>query len=140
MLHSKFFRRAFKLKKNLLNFLRIGRPKIDLILDSQKSSKIEGIFSLYGGWTEHRIHRLECDLVKVSSGEKPNFVAPVVTRLMAQSIKPKEYIEVPFHYQLPADLPPLQKGEVYQLQTRLVVDKNMKCTDTDELTTMHQLS
>jgi len=124
----------------LVNYLRLGRPKIDLVLDSQKSSEIEGVFSLYGGWTEHRIQRLECDLVKVSNGKKANFVAPVVTRLMAQIIKPKEYMEVPFHYQVPPDLPPLQQGEVYQLQTRLVIDKDMKCTDTDELTTMHQLS
>ncbi|WP_082232920.1 sporulation protein [Halobacillus massiliensis] len=123
----------------LLDFLRIGRPKIDLILDSQNPTGVKGTFSLYGGWTEHRIQRLECDLIKVSRGGKLEFVAPVVTRLMAQRIQPKEYIEVPFNYQLPTELPPLQKGEVYKLQTRLIVDKNMKCTDTDELAAVHPL-
>ncbi|KHE67366.1 sporulation protein [Halobacillus sp. BBL2006] len=120
----------------LLSLLKVGSPKIDLVLDQNEinpGGKIAGSFHLKGGWTSQKIKRLECDLVKDDHGKKPMIIQPVTTVLMSQTIDPKDKKEFPFHCQLPEQLTPSSERISYRLQTKLVFMDDVKSVDHDEL-------
>ncbi|MEC3884632.1 sporulation protein [Halobacillus sp. HZG1] len=118
-----------------MNGLRIGKPKVDLVLDPKGEDPyvLSGVFQLSGSWRKQNIKRLECDLVVIERGKKPLLVQPVTTVLMTRTMEAGGYDEYPFRYELPRTLPPLSEGRSYKLQTRLVYENNAKSFDHDEL-------
>ncbi|ARI78627.1 sporulation protein [Halobacillus mangrovi] len=120
----------------LLSLLKLGSPKIDLVLDRNEirpGGTIGGSFHLKGGWTSQKIKRLECDLVKDDKGKKPTMIQPVTTVLMSQTINRKDKKQFPFHCQLPEELNPSSEEVKYRLQTKLVFVDDVKSIDHDEL-------
>lgn len=121
---------------SLLSFVKFGSPKVDLVLDSHRTSPgeiVKGSFRIQGGWLPQKIKRLECDLVREISGRKTELIAPAATVLMSQAMKPKGTREVPFQYQIPDDLPPTKHAQRYRLQTKIVCTDDVKSFDHDEL-------
>ncbi|SEA23469.1 sporulation-control protein [Thalassobacillus cyri] len=120
----------------VLSKLKVGSPKVDLVLNTKEltpGSNISGSFHLYGGWVRQRVNRLECDLVKEQAGKKPEFIEPVTTVLMSKTIEANDKTEIPFHYQLPEELPPTTEGITYRLQTKIVFKDDVKSFDHDEI-------
>jgi sporulation-control protein len=85
------------------------------------------------GWNRQEIKRLECDLVKELQGNKVVTVDSVTTILMSETMEAKAKTEYPFSYQLPEDLLPTSIGVTYRLNTRLVLDDDIKRNDHDEI-------
>ncbi|MFG6120105.1 sporulation protein [Thalassobacillus sp. B23F22_16] len=120
----------------VLSKLKIGSPKVDLILNRNEltpGSTVSGSFHLHGGWVSQRVNRLECDLVKEQTGRKPEFVEPVTTVLMSKTIEANDKTEIPFHYQLPEELPPTTDTITYRLRTKIVFKDDVKSFDHDEI-------
>ncbi|GGF14797.1 hypothetical protein GCM10010954_11710 [Halobacillus andaensis] len=121
----------------VLSILKIGTPRVDLVLDTQEivpGEKLFGAFHLYGGWRTCKIRRLECDLVITNLNEKTQVVEPIKTVLMSQVMKPKERREISFHYCISSNEIPLRSEYRYHLKTRVVFENNVKTFDHDELT------
>ncbi|MGP4075404.1 sporulation protein [Halobacillus sp. K22] len=126
--------------QSLLNFFKIGSPKVDLVLHSHRIAPgaiVKGSFHIYGGWLPQKIKRLECDFVKETKGRKTELIAPAATVLMSQTMEPKGMREVPFHYQIPEDLPPTTNAETYRLKTKIVFTDDVKTFDHDELVVLN---
>ncbi|WP_085505374.1 sporulation protein [Thalassobacillus devorans] len=120
----------------VLSKLKIGSPKVDLILNRNElppGSTVSGSFHLYGGWVSQRVNRLECDLVKEQAGRKPEFIEPVTTVLMSKTIEANDKTEIPFHYQLPKELSPTTNAITYRLRTKIVFKEDVKSFDHDEI-------
>ncbi|WP_077622284.1 sporulation protein [Sediminibacillus massiliensis] len=122
--------------KRLLNYLRIGSPKVDLLLNTKElepGEKVTGTFLLKSGWFEQKISRLECDLVRHYSSERPEVIEPVKTVLMSHSFPPNSQKSIAFQYRLPVDLPPSSDQVMYQLKTKLVMTDDIHSFDHDEI-------
>jgi len=121
---------------SLLNLFKIGSPKVDLVLQSHQivpGAIVKGSFHIYGGWLPQKIKRLECDLVREAKNQKIEVIAPAATVLMSETMEPKGMREVPFHYQIPEDLPPTSHAYSYRLKTKIVCVDEVKSFDHDEL-------
>ena len=113
-----------------------GFPKVDLVLSKKEytpGEKVMGSFHLHGGLRQVKIHRLECDLIKKSPGQKPRFIQPVTTVLMNRELDSKAEAEYPFHFLLPKGLEEDGDESSYHLQTKLVLKNDVETTDTDEI-------
>ncbi|MBM7573233.1 sporulation protein [Aquibacillus albus] len=120
----------------LMSLLKIGSPKVDLILDTNQvkpGDKISGVFYMEGGWVKQKLKRLECDFVREYHGEKPEVIQPVKTVLMSDTIDSDDQTEIPFTYKLPKELPPTSEDVSYRLETKLVFTNDTKSIDTDEI-------
>ena len=116
-------------------YLKVGSPKVDLVLHSNKietGGHLSGSFHLYGGWFTQKIKRLECDLVKVSAG-KAQLIQPVTTVLMSDVIESGDQKEFPFRYLVPESLTPTDESCTYRLQTKIVFEDDIQTLDHDEL-------
>lgn len=134
------FRRFTALINKVMSFLRIGTPKVNLILNSnqtQRGEKISGSIHLQGGWMKQKATRLECDLLKECPGKKPQFIAPAKTVLMSHIVGSKEKREIPFHFRVPAELPPSCKEVSYCLRTRVVFADSSKSIDQDKIVVLN---
>lgn len=116
----------------LMCLMKIGSPKVNLVLDSNEThpgEKVSGSIHLQGGWMKQKATRLECDLVKEQPGKKPLFVAPAKTVLMSDIVGSKEKREIPFHFRLPTGLSPSDKECSYCLRTKVVFADSSKTLD-----------
>ncbi|MDC3417154.1 sporulation protein [Aquibacillus salsiterrae] len=120
----------------LLVLFKIGSPKINLQLQNYELKPgecVSGSFLLQGGWVKQKIKRLECDLVRECTGQKPEVIEPVKTLLMSQTIELNERTEIPFSYTLPKALTPTSDNVSYRLLTKLVFTDDKKSIDHDEI-------
>lgn len=126
--------------KKVMCFLKIGSPKVNLVLhnnETQPGEKISGSIHLQGGWLKQKATRLECDLLKECPGMKPQFVAPAKTVLMSHIVTSKEIREIPFHFRVPVELKPSCKEVTYCLRTRVVFADSSKSIDHDKIVVLH---
>lgn len=107
--------------------------KVDLILDNNRlepGERIKGEFQLKGPKSKKKVSRLECDLMQVNEeNESETMVEIAATIYMSKTIDHESFTKVPFTYSLPENLPQTK----YRFRTRLVFDKNVQCTDHDEI-------
>lgn len=122
--------------KKMMSYIKGGSPNVDLILkksEMKPGETVTGSFHVENGWNRQEIKRLECDLVKELQGDKVVTVDSVTTILMSETMEAKEKTEYPFSYRLPEDLPPTTEGLTYRLNTRLVLESDIKRNDHDEI-------
>ncbi|QFT88020.1 Sporulation-control protein spo0M [Bacillus sp. THAF10] len=127
--------------KKMMSLLKIGSPRVDLVLKKHKLKRgesVTGAFYIEGGWVKQNIRRLECDLVKVFQGEVVETVDAVTTILMSHDIDAEGKTEFPFSYQLPVHLEPTNDFITYRLNTRLILEDDMNTFDHDEIVILKQ--
>ncbi|UFT99613.1 sporulation protein [Radiobacillus kanasensis] len=120
----------------VLNMMKVGSAKVDLKLEANElkhGDHLNGVFELKGGWVSSKLKRLECDLVRECPGKKPEFIEPVQTLLTSKTINTGEQQEIPFSYQIPAELEPTSSEVKYSLHTKVVFSDDVKCMDSDEI-------
>lgn len=114
-----------------------GKASINLTLDTNEflpGEKVNGYFSIKGGWFKQQLNRLECDLVVTDKQKQAEeLIREGITILTSRSIDPHASSRIPFTFQLPSGLTPSSNVCQYRFRTKLTFNNGDKSVDHDQI-------